>query len=334
MVNKLFIIVLIIVSCQVYGYSISLPYSMYSETKVSTMSLKELVIHRAEVFAKQGYDFKSDFLRKEMAKRSWYNPLKNYNSKNFTKKELNYLSMLTKHVERLKNKELESLTIRLENYLGGRMEVKFSHLADLDSDGYFDLVAVCGKKFPVSEKTLTDEASYHYYTNYNELYLLTIGKNFFSQVKLSNEVKGRAEFINKFETDYFMNNGKPQVKVIVHSLPVVNSNYGPHKEKLYLFNLEAGKLRKIFDFQIFSSFYRDKIEKITQFEYSFKNLTGDGRNELTLEKYLIKRKYKDADSIKKSHSDKKTKLQTLYYEYDRSSRSYRKFNLKYRKNKN
>lgn len=309
-------------------------YTMYSESKVAAMSLKDLIVHRAEVFAAEGYEFKSDFLKKEMAKRSWYNPLKKYSYKKFSKRERNYLSLLSKYIDKHKGKELESLNKKLSNYLAGRMEIKFSHLADLDSDGYFDLVAVCGKKFPVPENSLTDEASYHYYTNYNELYLIVIGKNFFSQVKLSNEVQGRAEYVNKFESDYFMNNGKAQVKVILHSLPVVNSNYGPHKENLFLFNLESGKLRKVFEHQIYNSFYQGKKEKITEFDYDFKNLTGDAENELELTKYKVNVTYKEADSIKKSHTEKKIKLQSLFFEYDRGSRSYRRFNLKYRKNKN
>ncbi|HEO65867.1 MAG TPA: YARHG domain-containing protein [Spirochaetes bacterium] len=303
-----------------------LPYNIYTHQQIEkTYNLRTLLIHRAEVYAARGYINKNKFLQNYMLRRSWYKPSKSFSPKVFTAKEMDYFNRLTVQIEKLKKKEKEVLIRKLKIRLRGRMSIKFTRLSDLDSDGYYDLIAICGKKFNISPRKLDNEASYHYYTRPNNLVLVAMGRTFMSKFPLSNEKFGRAEYVNTFVAGYYIGNGRPQIKVRIHSLPLLAQTGSVHKEQLYFFSLDNNRLKSIFSYEVYHSSSFGNQEKIMEHDVQFKNIKGDSMNELVLIKKSVTRQYKSNPTVFKSHSDQVSKGQKIYFQYDANARVYKQF---------
>ncbi len=303
-----------------------LPYKVYTDRQIKqTYNLRTLLIHRAEIYAARGYINKNKFLQNHMLRRSWYKPSKSFSPKLFTSKEMAYFSKLTTQLEKLKKKEKKLLIRKLKIRLRGRMTIKFTQLGDLDSDGYYDLIAICGKKFNISPRKLDNEANYHYYTKPNNLVLVAMGRTFMSKFPLSAQTFGRAEYVNIFASGYYLGNGKPQIKVIIHSLPLLSQTRSVHKEQLHFFSLHNSRLKSIFSYEVYQSTSLANQEKIIQHDVQFKNIKSDSYNELILISKTVTRTYKTNQTILKSHSDQVSKGQKIYFQYDPHANVYKRF---------
>ncbi|MDH4128763.1 MAG: YARHG domain-containing protein [Spirochaetota bacterium] len=314
----------------------TLLYNILTDEQIKSSSLQFLLINRAEVYASRGYKFKGKYLKNEILKKSWYKPKNNFNLSLFTDKEKNYISKLTEQIESLKKIILKQKLEKLKSLLKDKVIIKFAQLSDINGDGEYDLVVICGKKFKFKiDKNAGNETIYYYYNGHNELYLLFFssknGSNYFSQSKLTREHFGIAEFISSFDFDYFIGNGELQIKIVIHSFSLNKEIPKVHKERIYLFALDNSKLINIFSHEIYSSSMKKNNEIIENHLINFKNLIGNYLNEIILQKKLIKRTYFNILTSGKSHSDYVYYENPIYFKFDSKKKVYKKF--KYNKKK-
>ncbi len=297
-------------------------YKILPDYQLDYLNLRELIILRAEIYAARGYLFKSIFLQREMKKRSWYNPSNYFSYSDLTKKEIIYINKITKRINSLKKIELDTKISQLKNYLSGQMIIKFTQLADFDNNGYFKLVAICAKPYKIDKKDIKNEASYNYYHGNNDLYLILWGDSSTVATRITNPFIGTAEYLNAFDIGYFMNNGIPQVKIIIHTLPLTHTNNAVHREYVYLYNLEDERWNKVFNYQIYQSYSSGGIEKIIQYTIQFKDIYGSSMNEIILQKYLTTRVYKRTANIYSNYKSSVYKYKPVYFKYNNYKKSY------------
>ncbi len=313
---------LIMLNTVVFGDNGNNKYQMWSDYQIKSSSLRGLIVHRAEVYASKGYIFKDTYLKKQMKKRYWYKPSKSYSFNQFSKKEKKYINKLTKRITYLKKELLSTNQDRLQRYLLNRenMTIKFSQLVDINGDGQYDLVSICGKKYKIRSGQLQDETYKHYYNKSNELYLIVWGDSiygtFYSKTKISAKPFGIAEYVNQLKIGYYMGNGKPQIKVVIHSFPLKNYPDTSHSQTLYIYSFDNKKLKNVFAYETYRNNIIGNQERTIRYHCEFKNIKGNKLNEIVLKKEVRITDYHPQSTYSKNYSEKIYRSQPLYFKYD------------------
>ena len=305
------------------------PYTMLSESSIKNKSLQELLFRRAEVYGARGYIFPNKYFKDFISRKSWYKENQNFSIKDFTENEINYLNQLEERISQLKEEEKENKMIKLKHYTKDLMVIKFTKLADIDSDGDFELIAIGGAHFKNSDQYKNmDEATYRYYQEPNRLYLILIGDyafgDFYAHTQITGSEKNMAEYISSLETGYFFGSSKQQIKVIIHSFPLGKYPPNPHKQKLYFFSLDKNKLMNIFSYEIYHVILEGKHERITQYDVQYKNVLGDFLKEIILKKRVTSRLFRPRNDASLNYRDQEVKGETLLFQYDYKLKSFKK----------
>lgn len=293
-----------------------------NQKTLEKMGLKTLLIHEAEWLSQKGYIPPNSFFRSQIQNNSAIKEPQLWKSKTFflqkfSQKEKQYLFSLQKRISLLKEKTRIKLLTQLKAKIEGEFLIQFSRLADLDGDGTWELLAIAGKNFEKYPASMLDSPYKDYYQQAQEfhVFVLTEGSSY-THRKISQENWGIAEYISDFASDYYLKNGKEQVKIVLHSFSLETSVNKLHWQKVYLFSLENKKLQIIFTHPIYENSYRDRQEKTLEYQMEFQDVQGVSTPEILLRRKRIHRVYTPAKSPKKNHEEKIERLGTLYFQYN------------------
>ena len=290
------------------------PYKILSDYQIKMYNLRDLLESRAELLASKGYIFENGYLKYKMNRHSWYKPSLKYSDKLLSKEEKEYLEKLNKQIEINKANRKKQLENDLKYRISRISEIKFSRLADLDSDGYMDLIAISGQKFTSITKGFDSTNEKNYYLENNKLALHAYGRNINAKIVLFKQMDGIARFVSEFDSGYFIGNGQSQIKLVIQRFSLKENPPKSHTGTLYLFDISKNSIRNIFSHNIYFATNQKNTENIVEYIYQFKNILKYPHNELIVQKKITKRTYYRTYNYYKNYkSNEYFGKKTIYY---------------------
>ena len=280
----------------------NLKMSLFDEDKLSSMSLKELRLHRSEIYARYGYVFNNPFIQNLIKELPWYSPNPDISQreihKMMSKNTILYLKNLNVLINNKYKEFKSSENSALINRLSGNAKTINVTFSDLLGDGDYYIVCLYKKAFSAK---VSDNS---YYSNNNEYHIVVFNsrKGVSEDYRINSLDSNYGDYVNELKVDSFIGNFQKQIKIIVHSVelsPV--GKYPIQKQRTVLLAYEKQNLTEIFNYPTYNLISEDKSDTVEEYILSFKKRNGDVKD-IILQKRKIIRTFKgsiyDHDHLK------------------------------------